>query len=139
MSSGFIEKMFEDYVSDFREFNIQFSKIDLEFLAFRRSYPIRLECISLFNTTIMLKNLSIRIFTELLTYSRRHFLIKSELDFIRTGRITNKESTSLLLFAIILESNEENMINVMMQEGAPEVLRNLIRDNPSIGRKFNIL
>ena len=53
-------------------------------------------------------------FTELLTYSRRHFLIKQELDLIRGGRITNKESTSLLLFAIILESNEEDLINVLM-------------------------
>ena len=50
-----MEKLFQDYVHDFREFNIQFSKIDLEFLAFRRSYPVRLECISLINTVLMLK------------------------------------------------------------------------------------
>ena len=105
LTSSFIDKMFEDYISDFREFNIQFSKIDLEFLAFRRSYPVRLECISLVNTCLMLKSSAPRVFTELVTYARRHFLIKQELDLLRRGRFGNKESTALLLFSIILESN----------------------------------
>lgn len=139
LNSAFIEKLFQDYIADFREFNIQFSKIDLEFLAFRRSYPVRLECISLVNTALMLRSHAPRVFTELVTYARRHFLIKQELDLLRRGRLSNKESTALLLFAIILESNEEDLIHVMMQEGAPEVLRLLIRDHPSLGRKFPIL
>jgi hypothetical protein len=139
LTSAFISHMCEEYLCDFREFNIQFSKIDLEFLAFRRSYPIRLECISVVNTTLMLKKQAPRVFSELVTYTRRHFVIKTELYLLRRGRVTNKESTVLLLFAIILESNEENLIHVLMQEGAPEVLRNLIRDQPSIGRKFPIL
>jgi hypothetical protein len=54
LASAFIDALFRDYISDFREFNIQFSKIDLEFLAFRQSYPVRLECISLVNTALML-------------------------------------------------------------------------------------
>jgi len=139
LKSAFMDKLFADYVADFREFNIQFSKIDLEFLAFRRSFPIRLECISLINTALMLKTEAPRVFTELVMYARRHFLIKSELDMLRRGRLSNKESTSLLLFAIFLESNEEDLIYVMMQEGAPEVLRQLTRDHPSLGRKFPIL
>jgi hypothetical protein len=139
LKSAFMDRLFADYVSDFREFNIQFSKIDLEFLAFRRSFPIRLECISLINTALMLKTEAPRVFTELVMYARRHFLIKEELDMLRRGRLSNKESTSLLLFAIFLESNEEDLIYVMMQEGAPEVLRQLTRDHPSLGRKFPIL
>lgn len=139
LKSAFMDKLFADYVADFREFNIQFSKIDLEFLAFRRSFPIRLECISLINTVLMLKTEAPRVFTELVMYARRHFLIKEELDMLRRGRLSNKESTSLLLFAIFLESNEEDLIYVMMQEGAPEVLRQLTRDHPSLGRKFPIL
>jgi hypothetical protein len=58
---------------------------------------------------------------------------------LRRGKISNKESTALLLFAIILESNQEDLIRVMMQEGAPEILRNILRDHPSVGRKFPIL
>jgi hypothetical protein len=71
----------------------------------------------------MLKKEAPRVFSELVMYSRRHFLVKEELDLLRKGRIGNKESTALLLFAILLESNEEDLIYVMMQEGAPEVLR----------------
>lgn len=128
LTSSFVEHLCQDYISDFREFNIQFSKIDLEFLAFRRSYPIRLECISIVNTTLMMKKEAPRVFTELVTYARRHFVIKQELDMLRRGRIGNKESTGLLLFAIILESNEEDLIHVLMQEGAPQLIRNILRD-----------
>jgi hypothetical protein len=42
-----------DYIRDFSEFNIQYSKIDVEFLAFRKSFPLRLEAISIFNTILM--------------------------------------------------------------------------------------
>lgn len=139
LQSAFMDKLFQDYVHDFREFNIQFSKIDLEFLAFRRSFPVRLECISLINTVLMLKPRAPRVFAELVMYARRHFIIKQELDLLRRGRLGNRESTAILLFAIILESNEEDLIHVLMQEGAPEVLRVLIRDHPSLGRKFPII
>ena len=56
IKSNFCNRCFLEYVHDFREFNIQFSKIDLEFLAFRRSYPLRLETISMLNCAIRLKN-----------------------------------------------------------------------------------
>lgn len=139
LQSSFMDKLFHDYIRDFKEFNVQFSKIDREFLAFRRSFPIRLECISLVNTSLMLRNEAPRVFAELVMYARRHFLIKQEVDLLRRGRLSHKESTALLLFAIILESNEEDLIYVMMQEGAPEEIRRLTREHPSLGRKFPIL
>jgi len=76
LTSEFVDKLFSEYVSDFREFNIQFSKIDLEFLAFRRSFPIRLECISLVNTALLLKPQAPRVYSEVVMYARRHFMIK---------------------------------------------------------------
>ena len=100
---------------------------------------MRLECISIVNTTLMLRPEAPRVFSELVMYARRHLLVKQELDMLRRGRLSNKESTALLLFAILLESNEENLIYVMMQEGAPEVLRRLTREHPSLGRKFPIV
>ena len=114
IKSNFIDRLFSDYIKDFREFNIQFSKIDIEFLAFRRSYPLRLESISLLNTALMLKKKSTQIYTEMLLYSRRHFLVRNEMNLLQTGSMTNKEATSLLLFAIILESNEEDLMYVMV-------------------------
>ena len=53
--SIFCDRLFSEFIRDFRAFNIQFSKIDIEFLAFRRSFPIRLEAISMVNTALMLK------------------------------------------------------------------------------------
>ena len=62
----------------------------------------------------MLKTNSPQVYTEMLMYSRRHFLIRNEMNLLQTGAMTNREATSLLLFAIVLESNEEDLIYVMV-------------------------
>lgn len=139
LKSNFIEKLCSQYIQDFREFNIQFSKIDLEFLAFRKTFPIRLESLSIINTCLMQKDRAPAIFTELMMYSRRHFLIRNEVALLMKGRVSNQESTSLLLFSIILESNEEDLIYVMMQEGVHKVVRDLMKEYPSLNKRFPIL
>lgn len=53
--------------------------------------------------------------------------------------MTNKEATSLLLFAIVLESNEEDLIYVMVQEGVHSVIRNIMKEYPSLNKRFPIL
>lgn len=78
MKSKFMERLFSEYICDWREFNIQFSKIDLEFLAFRKTYPIRMEAISIINTTLLEKEKAAGVYTELIMYARRHFLIRNE-------------------------------------------------------------
>jgi hypothetical protein len=139
IKSNFCERLFSDYIGDFREFNIQFSKIDLEFLAFRRSYPLRLEAISVLNTALMLKANAPQVYTEMLMYARRHFLVQNEKNLIQGGGMTNREATTLLLFAIILESNEEDLIYVMVQEGVHRQIRKLMKDYPSLNKRFPVL
>lgn len=87
IKSNFIEKLFAQYIADFREFNIQFSKIDLEFLAFRKTFPIRLEGISIINTALIQKERAPGVFTEVIMYARRHFLIRNEVTLLRQGKI----------------------------------------------------
>lgn len=129
IKSNFCEYVFLDYVKDYREFNIQFSKIDLEFLAFRRSFPLRLEAISLINTSLMLKNHAPQIYSEMVMYARRHLLIREELAVLQSSAcVTSKEATVLLLFAVILESNEADLIYVMVQEGASRVIRTMLQE-----------
>ena len=139
VKSNFMEKIFAEYVSDFREFNIQFSKIDLEFLAFRKTFPIRLESISIINSTLLEKERAPGVFTELIMYARRHFLIRNEVAMLRQGKLSNQESTSLLLFSIILESNQEDLIYAMMQEGVHKTIKDLMKEYPSLNKRFPIL
>lgn len=48
-------------------------------------------------------------------YSRRHLLIRTELDILKASEVVNgKETTVLLLFAMILESNESDLIYSMV-------------------------
>ena len=53
--------------------------------------------------------------------------------------MTNKEATSLLLFAIILESNEEDLIYMMVQEGVHRVIKAQMKEYPSLNKRFPIL
>lgn len=80
--SIFCDRLFSEFIRDFRAFNIQFSKIDIEFLAFRRSFPIRLEAISMVNTALMLKKNAPQVYSEILMFARRHFLVRSEMNLL---------------------------------------------------------
>lgn len=87
----------------------------------------------------MLKRNSPQVYTEMLMYSRRHFLIRNEMNLLMTERMTNKEATSLLLFAIILESNEEDLIYVMVQEGVHRIIKSHLKEYPSLNKRFPVL
>jgi hypothetical protein len=141
IKSNFFERLFADYIADFKEFNIQFSKIDLEFLAFRKTFPIRLEAISILNCTLQQKERAPAVFTELIMYARRHFLIRNEVALLRQGGrgMSNQEATALLLLSIILESNEEDLIYAMMQESAHKVVREMMKEFPSLNKRYPVL
>lgn len=88
----------------------------------------------------MLKNYAPQIYTEMLMYSRRHLMIRQELAILQTNMVVkSKEATCLLLFAVILESNEADLIYVMVQEGAHRVIRTLMQEQPSLNKRFPIL
>jgi len=53
--------------------------------------------------------------------------------------MTNKEATSLLLFSILLESNEEDLIYVMMQEGVHNAIKKQMKEFPSMNNRFPAL
>ena len=74
-------------------------------------------------------------------YARRHFLIRNEVAVLRKGGngMSTHENTALLLFSIILESNEEDLIYAMMQEGAHKVIREMMKDYPSLNKRYPIL
>lgn len=83
IESRFIEKMCSDYICDPRELNVTFSKIDLEFLAFRKSMPFRMESISLVNTIFLYKHSATDIFSELIMFIRRYNVIKREVSLLK--------------------------------------------------------
>jgi len=88
----------------------------------------------------MLKNYAPQIYNEFLMYSRRHMLVKQELAQLSTCMAVNsKEATCLLIFAILLESNDSDLIYVMVQEGAHRVIRTLMQEQPSLNKRFPIL
>jgi hypothetical protein len=79
------------------------------------------------------------VFTELIMYARRHFMIRNEVALLRRGKLTNSESTSLLMFSIILESNEEDLIYVMMQENVHKTIKDMMKEYPRLNKRFPIL
>jgi hypothetical protein len=53
-------------------------------------------------------------------HARRHLLVRKELDLLKESEVVNvRETTALLVFAVLLENNEKDLIYVMVQEGAP--------------------
>ena len=79
------------------------------------------------------------VFTELIMYARRHFMIRNEVALLRKGKLSNQESTSLLQFSKILESNEEDLVYAMMQEGVHKTIKDMMKEFPSLNKRFPIL
>ena len=139
IKSGAIEMICRDFICDFREFNVSFHKIDLEFLAFRKMHPLRLEAISFINTVFMHKNQASLVYKEFIMYIRRHFVIRNEVALLKQMRGSSQEITSLLFFSIILESQEDDLIYVMRQEDAHTTISELIKDKPNLIKRFPTL
>jgi hypothetical protein len=76
LKSNFLEKVLMDYIHDFREFGIQQTKINVQFLAFRKGFPLRQEAISIFNTILLCKDDAPQVYAELIMQARRHFLVQ---------------------------------------------------------------
>lgn len=53
--------------------------------------------------------------------------------------MSNQEATALLLFSIILESSEEDLVYAMMQEGAHKVIREMMKEFPSLNKRYTVL
>jgi hypothetical protein len=53
--------------------------------------------------------------------------------------MSNQEATALLLLSIILESNEEDLVYAMMQESAHKVVREMMKEFPSLNKRYPVL
>lgn len=113
IKSGIIEKICKDYINDFSEFNATFNKIDLNFIAFRKSYPMRMEAITFFNTVLLHRETAPDVFKEFMMYIRRHFVIRNEVANLTRLKAGTEEITSLLFLSVVLESKEDDLIYLM--------------------------
>ena len=66
-------------------------------------------------------------------------MIRNETNMLMAGAMTSREATSLILFAVILESNEQDLINVMVQEGVHNIIRQQLKEYPSLNKRFPVL
>eukprot|EP00831_Metopus_contortus_P008746 TRINITY_DN13360_c0_g1_i4.p1 TRINITY_DN13360_c0_g1~~TRINITY_DN13360_c0_g1_i4.p1 ORF type:complete len:900 (-),score=123.90 TRINITY_DN13360_c0_g1_i4:33-2657(-) len=140
LKSRFIEKMSSEYIIDTREFSVKYNKIDLKFLAFRYSYPIRNESISIIHEIIKNKATAYDLYTELIQRLYRNQIIAHECNIIKnhSSMPELQMQTSLLFFSVLL-SIETDMVYAFKDEGVIEAMVEIMKNKPRLKFQFPLL
>ena len=108
LKSRFIERMTTEYIKDTRQFATKFNKIDLRFLAFAKSYPLRNEAISIISLLLQHKATANELSTELIQRLNIHQVISHECEIIKSyeAEPEMRVQTALLFFSVLLGHRE---------------------------------
>ncbi len=112
LKSRFLERMTAEYIKDTRQFSAKFNKIDLKFLAFGRSYPLRNESMGVISLLLRHRNTAPELFTELIQRLNMHQVVAHECEIIK-GFETEPElrvQTALLFFAMMAGEGEAETV-----------------------------
>ena len=140
LKSRFVERLAEEYIKDSREFSVRFNKIDLKFLAYRQSYPIRNEAISIMSEILKSKESAYELYTELIQRLYRHQVISHESDIIRnyTSVPELKLQTALVFFSVILQAGDD-IDRGMKDEGVTDSINVVLAAKPELKQEFPLL
>ncbi len=140
LKSRFVEKLAAEYVGDMREFSVKYNKIDLKFLAYRHSYPIRNESISIMAEILKNKESGYELYTELIQRLYRHQVIAHERDIVRAHETAPElqVQTSLVFFSMLLQA-EEDVLRGFKDEGVGEAMNEILKSKPLLQRQFPLL
>lgn len=140
LKSHFLEKMISEYIKDTREFSVKFNKIDIKFLAFRHSYPLRNESISIMSEIIKNKRNAYELYTELMQRIYRHQLIAHECATISLNQKAPElqMQTALLFFSILLQA-EDDISHAFKDEGVNVAINKILTQNIMLKKQFPLL
>lgn len=65
--------------------------------------------------------------------------MRNEINNLSHGKITSQQSTSFVLFTVILEAEQEDLIYVMKLEGVDRIVHKLMVEFPSLKKRFPLL
>ena len=143
IENDFINYIFKNMIFDFRKFKTDFKKLTLEFLAFKSSYVLRAESLSILNI-IFKKNNNINgrtkidcfVFDEVIRNIRVFNFVQNELNLIKKKAKGNEVLSSLGFFNMILSNNERDIIKIMNLENASNYFIYAIQKDNSIKKLY---
>jgi len=140
LKSRFIERLASEYMKDTHEFSVKYNKIDLKFLAYRYSYPVRNEAISIMSEIFKNKENAYELYTELVQRLYRHSSIYDESSIIKNHSVENdlKVQTSLVFFSVLLQAGED-IERGLKDEGVTESINEILRAKPILQGQFPML
>ena len=143
LQSDLINYVFKYMIDDNRKFRTSSSKLSLEFLSYKSSYPMRNEAI-VFLDIIFKKYYNKKkrtetdcfLFDEIIRNVKVFHLVQNQLAVIKT-KIKGGEVLSVLgFFNMILSNNEREIIKIMNLENAKEYFIYALQKETSIKKMF---
>ena len=140
LKSRFVERLAAEYIKDSREFSVRFNKIDLKFLAYRQSYPIRNEAISIMSELLKSKETAYELYAELIQRLSRHQVITHEVEIVKNyANVPElKLQTALVFFSVILQAGDD-IDRTLKDEGVTDIINTILKAKPRLKNEFPML
>ena len=143
IENDFINYIFKNLIFDYRTFKTDFKKLTLEFLAFKTSYVLRAEALSILNI-IFKKNNNINgrtkmdcfVFDEVIRNIRVFNFVPNQLTLIKKKVKGNEVLSAIAFFNMILSNNDREIINIMNLENASDYFIYAIQKDNSIKKIY---
>ncbi len=106
-------------MNDFQVFYTDYKKLSFEFLAFKDSFPLRMEAISFINLIIKKRDSDDKtnrlIYDEVVKNMKKYRLINHELSVIKNFIKGNKIHSVFLFFGVIFNSGNSDLLEIIVK------------------------
>jgi hypothetical protein len=106
-------------MTDFQVFYTDYKKLSFEFLAFKDSFPLRMEAISFINLIIKKRDSDDKtnrlIYDEVVKNIKKYRLINHELSVIKNFIKGNKIHSVFLIFGVIFNSGNSDLLEIIVK------------------------
>lgn len=138
LDTNFMEMLVKDFLTDYKVLSAKFNKLNLEFLPFRDTPPVRCEAINIIMIIIKEKKKCKLVYDDLLLHIQRYKTIQNEVLNVQTSNPVI-QSTAFELLQAFISSGEQQLEYLMMQSNAKSVFNSIIQTDSQIGTKFPVI
>lgn len=146
LQSEFIQFLFSSLAFDFRKFRTDYKKLSVEFLAYKHSFPLRSEALSMMNIVMKkINNVNMKteidafIYDEMIRNMKIAHMVQNELAIIK-NKIKGYEVNAVLsFFNIVLANKNDDVIKMMEIENAKDYFVYAINKDTELKKVYPLI
>ena len=138
LDAEFMEVLVRDFLTDFNVLNARFNKLNLDFLPFRETPPVRCEAINIIIMILKEKTKCKVVYDDLLLHLQRYKSIQAEIFNTQSSNPVI-QTTAFELLQAFIASEDKQLDYLLMQGNAKETFKTVIDSNSDLRLRFSVI